>query len=278
MPYAKSGDAEIYFESTGAGPPILLIPGWTYPGWIWYKQIPELSKCRRLITVDLRGTGKSSKPDYPYTIEMMARDCIAVVREAGEESVHVAGLSMGGMVAIEMALIDPKAVRSLTLISTHHGGNIAPSPREVLRKLTALEPGDPREVKRERLKLAFSKSFISKHPEVLDEILDRYFSSETPYYAVCRQLQAVLKFNAERRLKEIRAPTLIVAGSEDIVVNPENSRMLLKKIPNSKLVVFKGAGHMLNVERAEDFNRLLLEFTGEVESNTVSYTPKVRFM
>lgn len=88
----------------------------------------------------------------------------------------------------------------------------------------------------------------------------------------------MLKFNAEKRLREIGAPTLIVAGSDDIVVNPENSRRLLRRIPNSKLVVFRGSGHMVNIERASDFNKLVLEFTGDVEKGSISLTPRIKLM
>src|SRR6478672_5180640 len=106
MPHAKSGDVSIYWEESGGGSgvPVLLLMGLGTDAHAWEKQAPVLGAKRRVIVVDNRGVGRSGKPPGPYTTAMLARDALAVLDAAGVERAHVVGLSLGGMIAQELAL------------------------------------------------------------------------------------------------------------------------------------------------------------------------------
>ena len=135
----------MYYETHGEGEPLLLIEGLGYSSWMWYKQIPELSKEYRVIVYDNRGVGRSAKPDSEYTIELMADDAASLLTALGVESAHVLGVSMGGYIAQELALRHPEKVRSLILAGTNRGeGNALNKNSSLLNgylKLWGLLPG-----------------------------------------------------------------------------------------------------------------------------------------
>ena len=132
MPYATIGDTNIYYETHGPpdAPPLVLIGGWASYRWIWFRQIPTLKAKYKCIVFDNRGSGRSSKPDIPYTMEMLAGDTVGLMKALNIENAHVLGISMGGMIAQQVAISNPEKVRSLILVSTHFGvsRNIPPPP------------------------------------------------------------------------------------------------------------------------------------------------------
>src|SRR5260370_4187765 len=122
MPFVENQEAKIYWDEQGHGSPVLLIMGLGYPSVMWYRTRPVLAPRYRTIVLDNRGVGRSGVPPGPYPIALMASDAAAVLDAAGIESVHVFGISMGGMIAQEFALQYPKRVRSLILGCTASGG------------------------------------------------------------------------------------------------------------------------------------------------------------
>src|ERR1700748_2689937 len=122
MPYVSNEGAELYWTSQGSGMPMLLIMGLSFTHEMWYRLLPTLTERYRVILFDNRGMGRSSVPNAPYSIPQMARDAAAVLKAAGASAAHVMGASMGGMIAQELALRQPKLVRSLILGCTTHSG------------------------------------------------------------------------------------------------------------------------------------------------------------
>lgn len=262
MPMAKIGDLTIHYQVRGLGEPLLLIMGYRGSGYMWGEELlTPLARYFRVITFDNRGTGKSDKPNAVYTLPMMAEDAAGLLQHLGIDRAHVFGVSMGGMIAQELALRYPKWVNRLILGCTHCGGahaTLAPLP--VLEKL--LTPPDmPREEAiRRQWPVMFAPDFVNNHPDFLDQMTERSLAHPTPFYSAIRHAMAIQRFNTYGRLGQIVAPTLVVSGSEDILVPPANSHLLADRISGATLELFQNAGHGFFWEYPEALVDLLSEF------------------
>jgi pimeloyl-ACP methyl ester carboxylesterase len=264
MPHTRVNGIELYYEVHGAGEPLLLIAGLGFGAWSWFRQLPDFSREFLTIAFDNRGAGLSEKPEGDYTIEMMAEDAAGLLRALNVERTHVLGHSMGGYIAQELALRHPDVVAKLVLVSTSFGGRnaVLMSAETAAQMRSELEvTGEEKErALRRGLVLRFSERFLAEHPEIIEEFLARRKAHLPPADAWQRQFAACLRFETESRLSALRAPTLILTGSDDPIVPPENSFRLARAIAGAHLVVFPGARHLVFIERAEDFNRLVIEF------------------
>ena len=287
---AELNDINIYYEIHGKGEPLLLIEGLGYSSWMWFKQIPELSKNYKVIVFDNRGVGRSDKPDSEYSIEMMADDTAALLKSLGVKSAHVLGVSMGGFIAQELALRHPDTIRSLILVSTGSGvensvprnslllngflkfWGLMPSMLELSGKGSA--PADtssygltPEKKIRYGLSTAFTPDYFKDNPDVIDRIVKWRVANPQPDYAWKRQFTAAVGFNSSNRVHEIKAPTLVVVGEEDRIVSPDSSKLLAERIPNSEFKLVKGTGHLLFIERASRFNKIALGFLDKLSKD-----------
>lgn len=267
MPHAQVNGVELYYEVHGTGEPLLLVAGLGFGVWSWFRQVPDLSQHFRVIAFDNRGAGLSEKPDCEYTIEMMAEDAVALLGALNVARAHVLGHSMGGYIAQEIALRHPDVVSKLILVSTSFGGEnaVLMSPETAAQMRSELEAEDREAALRRGLSLRFSDRFLAEHPEIVEEFLARRKAHLPPAYAWQRQFAACLRFETESRLNALQAPTLIVTGSEDPIVPSENSLRLVQAIPNARLMIFPGARHLVFIEQAEAFNRIVIEFLKERE-------------
>jgi pimeloyl-ACP methyl ester carboxylesterase len=261
MPTLRINDINAYHEIHGEGPPLLLIYGLAGRGRGFCYQIPELSNHFRTIVFDNRGVGESDQPEGPYSIAQMADDAAALLDALGIESAHVFGISMGGMIAQEFALRHPERLQRLALGCTHSGvSHCTPSPPWVTEIFKSL-PGKPREqVVRECIPFNFSPHTREHRPGLIEDFIPTMRDNLQPAYAYLLQLKAVYAFDAFDRLPLIAAPTLVLTGSDDVLIPPANSRQLADRIPNTELVEFGQAGHLFFVEQADDVNRELIRF------------------
>src|SRR6516164_521736 len=144
MPFTENQGTKIYWDEEGKGDPLLLIMGLGYPSIAWYRTRPVLAEEFRTIAFDNRGVGRSEMPPGPYPIPLMASDAAAVLDAAGVDSAHIFGISMGGMIAQEFALLYPKRVRSLILGCTAAGGPTAvraePETTQILKTRAGMTP------------------------------------------------------------------------------------------------------------------------------------------
>ncbi|HLE24323.1 MAG TPA: alpha/beta fold hydrolase [Thermodesulfobacteriota bacterium] len=287
----KVNDVNIYHEIHGEGKPLLLIEGLGYSSWMWFKQIPALSRKYKVIVFDNRGVGNTDKPDREYTMEIMADDAAGLLKALGIDSAHVLGVSMGGFIAQELALKYPDMVRGLVLVSTSFGGE-GSMPRgsnlwNTFVKLWGLMPDviefsnkgnvamplinslclTPKEKIRYGLSLAFTPEYFINHPGEIDRIVERRLADKQPSYAWKHQLIAGMNFYAADRVHRIKAPTLVITGSEDRVVPPERSKRLAEEVPNSRFITFEETGHLLFIERAEEFNEIVLSFLQQLSKD-----------
>lgn len=264
MPTVKVNDINLYYEINGEGSPLLLIYGLAGRGRGFCYQIPALSKQFRTITFDNRGVGETDQPREPYTIPQMADDAAALLDSLGVESAHVFGISMGGMIAQEFALRHPHRLKKLALGCTHSGTkHCTPSPRWVTDIFKSL-PGKPREqVARESIPFNFSPYTQQNHPDLIEEFLPVMRDNLQSGHAYRLQIDAIYGFDAYERLPQIKAPTLVLTGVDDVLIPPANSRSIKERISNSQLIEFENAGHLFFVERAGDVNSTLEAFFRE---------------
>lgn len=268
MGKARIGDIDIYYEVHGPtgrpqpeAEPLVLIMGLGANAASWEMQIPDFSLEYRVVAFDNRGSGRTDKPRTPYTIPQMADDTAGLMDHLGIESAHVFGMSMGGMIAQELALKCPQRVRSLVLGSTLAGGpNAVMAGPELIQQWAASAMLPIEQAMENGLRFLYSDEFIAKNKERLVKRALRLAHLQPPLQALHRQFMAVVGFNTYNRLHQIAAPTLVISGTADRIVPPENSRILAERIPGAKLVELPGMGHGFLAEAAKTANAAVLDF------------------
>jgi len=261
LPKLKANNIQLYYEEHGVGEPLLMIEGLGYATWMWYRQVSELSKEYRVIIFDNRGVGDSDKPDLPYTIDMMAADAAGVLQSLGIERAHILGVSMGGYIAQAFASNYPEMIHTLTLVCTSFGGpNAVPMPLSTFTAMTSVADLTPEQAILQGMSVAFGPDFWDNNQEEIKKMVGWRLARPTPRYAWQHQFNAVVQANLEDRARHIQAPTLIITGDADMVVPAENSQLLAKAIPGSRLVILPGSGHLPFIERAREFNQEVLTF------------------
>jgi len=264
MPKIKVNDISIYYEIRGEGEPLLLIMGIGGKTTQWRWQVDDLARDFQVITFDNRGAGNTDKPDIEYTMKMFADDTAGLIRALNIDKTHVFGISMGGMIALELVCQYPELVKSLILGCTTPGGKnsviLSSEAQEILisnRKLP-LE-----EFCRKMLPWAFSPQFLASNPDIAEQWVALQIENPTPDYSYQRQWEATMHHNTFRRLSQIKTPTLIITGSNDKLIPPQNSEIMAREIPGAKLVILKGTGHCFFVERAQETNQIIRDFIKE---------------
>ena len=246
MNEAKINGIKIHYREYGKGEPLLLIMGLSANVDWWGEEfLAPLAERFHVVAYDNRGAGRSDKPEGPYPIPLMAADAVGMMDHLGWESAHVMGASMGGMIAQELALEYPERVRRLVLLCTNCGGSEAvPASPEVLAMLYAPHKGMSEEdIARTSLYLLFPPRYMEENPEKMDEFVKDFLIAPIEPQCFVWQITGVTMWSCHSRLADLRHPTLIMAGSEDVLIPPENSRVLAEAIPNSQLVEIEGAGH-----------------------------------
>lgn len=264
MPFTTAPGFRMAYEMIGSGDPLLLINGLGSDRSEWLYQTPVFSPHFRVVTFDNRGAGESETPPGPYTTEQMAGDAAALLDHLGIDRADVLGVSLGGMIAQEVALRRPDRVRRLVLACTAPGGEGALRPSPGVLQAFVRSPGADREEEiRRALPFLYTDGYRRSHPERVEAFVRRRLAAETSPEGHSCQLAAAQTHSAWERLESIRAPTLVIAGEEDQVVPPENSRRIASRIPGAKLVLLPGAPHRFFAENAEAFNREVLSFLRE---------------
>lgn len=261
MPKVQVNGINLFYEIHGEGESLLLIYGLAGRGNGWKFQVEALSQRFRVITFDNRGVGDTDQPDEPYSIAQMADDAAGLLDSLGIETAYVFGISMGGMIAQEFALRHPHRVKKLALGCTHCGiTHCVPSPQWVTDIFKSL-PGKPREqVVRECIPINYSPHTQRHNPQLIESLIPLFVDNRQRLHGYLRQINAVYAFDAYDRLPQITAPTLIVTGADDVLIPPENSKLLAERIPRAQLIEFPQAGHLFFIEKAGEVNRAVQEF------------------
>ena len=265
MPVAHNRQIDIHWDESGSGDPLILIMGLGYTSEMWGRVAPALSDRYRTIVFDNRGVGRSSAAAGPYSIKDMADDTVAVLDAAGVEKAHVFGVSMGGMIAQEMALQHPGRVRSLILGATNCGGREAtPAAAEVIGILNARATMSPDEGVRSMVPFIYDASTPRSRVEEDLAIRLRTYPKPENYLA---QLRAILSWGSHSRLGEISVPTLIIHGESDALAPPANALILANAIPGASLAMLPDASHIFPTDQPDVSIQTVLSFLNGVQSD-----------
>lgn len=255
---AYNGDIVLAWEETGSGSPVLLIHGLGYARWGWEPLLPLLAERHRVISFDNRGIGESSVPPGPYTAEMMAGDAVAVLDAAGVESAHVVGTSLGGMIAQELALAHPARVDRLVLIATTPGAPAGhPMPEVTVRLLTEAPQLDPEVALRRFVENALGPD---PDPELVERIQAHRLARPQDPAGWAAQAAAGTGYTGGERARDIAAPTLVVTGTADRVVDPANADLLAEMIPDARFEKVADGGHLVFWEHPALVAELINDF------------------
>ncbi len=251
----------MYYEEHGAGFPLLLINGLGSDHVEWLHQVHVFSRRFRTIAFDNRGAGDSDSPAGPYTTARMADDAAALLSEIGVGRAHVLGASLGGMIAQELALRHAKLVDRIVLACTSPGGEGSARPSPAALAAFVRSPGGDREAElRRMIPFLYTERFCLEYPGEVEAFISRRLSRPGSPEGYAAQLAAAVGHSAWKRLGEIVALTLVIAGSGDRLVPPVNSERIAQRIPGAKLVVLPGRPHRLFAEDPDAFNREVLAF------------------
>jgi len=241
----------MFYEETGGGEPLILIMGFGGDHLAWAFQVRALAEHYRVVTFDNRGAGQSDAPEPPYTIRTMADDTAGLIAALGIERAHVVGVSMGGMIAQELALAYPGRVRSL-----HLGCTTARPDTHMRAALT------PDALVRALMLWLFSYRTYDERPEFVEAVIQTALANPFPQSLTgfLGQTAAIEHHDTLARLPGIHCPTLVSVAEDDILVPPRFSRELVARIPGAALRAVVGAGHVYFWEQADAFNALCLDF------------------
>jgi pimeloyl-ACP methyl ester carboxylesterase len=260
MPVAQRAAHTIHYEEIGdpSAPPLLLIMGMGLSSRAWESLPTRLSERFRVVVFDNRGTGRSGRRGWMYRMRDLADDAVTVLDAVQVSQANVFGISMGGMIAQELAIRHPYRVRRLALGATFASWlrGDKPSLRTAFDLLLLIL--QRQRVPAERLgRLLVSREFHQANPTRALEWIAR--SGRAEIRCAAAQVAAIVGHATLRRLEQIRAPTLVITGDADWLVPPRNSEVLAAGIPDARLRILRGAGHVFPLEREEETVRALTE-------------------
>jgi pimeloyl-ACP methyl ester carboxylesterase len=268
--FLEHGGCRLAYRIRGEGPPVLFIQGVGVHGNGWYLQTGALAAHFRCLSFDNRGLGQSQPLGMPLSVERMAEDVEALLDNQGWPSAHLVGHSLGGVVALHLALVAPGRVRSLSLLCTVARGRDATQlswPMLSIGMRSSL--GTPRLRRRAFLELVmppdiFAHSDRDELAARLEPIFGRDLARQPPI--VMKQLSALRAYDATPRLADLaKTPTLVVSAGHDLIAPPRCGRALAAGIPGARYVEFSEASHGLMIQCADEINALLHEHLAQAE-------------
>lgn len=265
MAFTSRDGVRLHWEERGEGTPLLLVMGATYSGEMWYPAIPDLATRHRVIWFDNRGTGRSESTRVA-SISDMAQDALAVLDAAGVERAHVYGVSLGGVVVLQLALEAPERVLSLVLGCTGILTDDKPRAPKALNLLLRLPKSVKLALGRSGYGSAASAERIAKDQEVLR-------AEVTVLQSLIAQQDALRAYSVSReQVATLTMPALVLHGTQDRLVRLAWGQELAEVLPHSRLVTYEGAGHNYLVAAGDRANADVLEFLADVDARAVDPT------
>jgi len=261
MPSVDASGTELYYERAGEGEPLLLIQGMSATHLAWGRQfLDDLEQSFDCIIFDNRGMGNSGRAELPFTIADLAADAAGLLDALELDTVHVVGISMGGMIAQELALAHPERIRTLTIGASYCGGPngslMAPEDLQMLG--AAYASGEPEQVFRAMWEINLSPGFREDDSRFV-AFAEMGSTLPAPQPVVLQQMQACGAHDTHERLGQISLPTLVIHGDVDRLLGHDNGREIAALIPDSRLATLEGIGHMFWWEQPQRSAELIRE-------------------
>jgi pimeloyl-ACP methyl ester carboxylesterase len=257
MPHASNGDVSIYYEAYGEGRPIVLIHANPFDHRLWLYQIPRFASMFRTIAIDIRGYGRSSKPETPFSLREMADDVLAVCRQEEIDRAIFAGVSVGSGMAMLIGLDNPEMVDALVLVGGSSGGSADPE-----RIINGYSAPDFVPFYAQHLISVVSPAFAQS---TLGRWLLDLFLADAPHLSgrsIAQNFRARNACNMKERLPLMSRPTLVVNGEHDPSLR--EGRISASLIPGAVHAMIPGAGHACNIEDPAAFDAAVLPFLGKL--------------
>ncbi len=263
MPNAIINGVDLYYESHGEGIPLLLVAGLASDSQSWQPILAELSRSYNVIIFDNRGAGRTKPQDVETSIQLMADDCIGLIKHLGLKSVNLLGHSMGGFVALDCAIRYPQYISNLILAAS--SAFISERNNELFHDwISYLENGMKTELWfRNMFYWIFTKRFFKNEREldVAVQLAIEYPFPQTKT-AFRNQVNAIKEFNCLNDLAGIQLKTMVICGKEDLLITPEDSSETLGRIPGVRFSYVDHAAHAIHMEKPKEFANLIRLFLG----------------
>ncbi len=264
MPTARVHNIKLDYDLAGSGEPLVLIHGAQSDRSVFDSLLPAFTERFQVLSFDQRGVGGSSKPDVPYSIAMIADDTAALMEAVGTPRAHVFGVSMGGMIAQELALRHPDRVRTLVIgCSTAGGPHAIGLEDDASRAAYSTEDLPAPERARALAETIFTRGYLDAHPEVVASLTAAREKNPLEPAPFARRMQATLAHDTYDRLPKISCPTLVITGKDDAIISWQNSKLIAERLPDVRLVLLEPAGHGFWIEQRERTLEALHSFWGE---------------
>jgi 3-oxoadipate enol-lactonase len=261
MPSVDAAGTELHYLRAGEGEPLLLIQGMSATHLAWGRPfLDELERRFEVIVFDNRGMGHSGQAELPFTIADLAADTAGLLDALELKSAHVVGISMGGMIAQELALTHPERIRTLTIGASYCGGpnGTLMAPEDLQMLGTAYASGVPERVFRAMWEINLSPDFRAEDSRFA-AFAEMGSSLPAPQPVVLQQMQACAAHNTHKRLGQIELPTLVIHGDADRLLGYDNGRQIAAAIPGARLETLEGVGHMFWWEQPQRSAELIRE-------------------
>jgi 3-oxoadipate enol-lactonase len=264
MPTTQVGSHTVYYDDFGAGHPVLFMSGLGGTRLGWWKQLEPFAAKFRVVNMDNRDAGDSALGAGPYTIADMSEDAAGVIQNLNLGRTHVVGISMGGMIALELAIRHPELVDKLVLVGTTAGGPSGVNAKPETAALLMRAGDESLETRTRRTFTAIAgEGHMAAHPEDLDHIVNNSLARPMSLESYRRQLEACMTHwskGVADQLSRITAPTLVAHGDCDPLIPYANGQYLAAHIRGARLITFPGVGHVSMIESPERFNREVIRF------------------
>ncbi len=268
MPTAKINGLNFGYDVHGNGEPLILLTGLGGDRKSWFFQINDLKEIFQVLTCDSRGIGATDVPDKPFTIKTMADDIICLMNHLNIDRAHILGISMGGMIAQEIAINYPERVNKLILVSTYLAGEEMANVTTDMQKILGLGPDfskdDANEVDIEEfMQQVAALSFNTEKYRRIFIPMSQQYLKRMGVKGFNMQLEAASGCTTIDRIHTIKSSTLVMVGTGDRIVPPCSSEKIADKIPNAKLVMIEDGSHAMNLEISDRFNKEIINFLAD---------------
>lgn len=265
MPKALVNGVHLDYVDEGEGDAVVLMHAHGWSQQFWAPQVEEYSQKYRVVAASCRGHGDSEKPHTPYSIEGFADDHLELCDQLGIERAHLIGTSMGGCLAMIMALKRPQFVRSMVLIGTWASAD--PTFHKYHHETIALldQPDGLEVYAKRRIPIIYSQSFIDRRPEFIASEHGRVTSLDPK--AIQLTSAAFLDYDIVNDISAITAPTLVLVGGDDRLDPPHLSHEIRERIKGSTFLEIGGSGHLPSLELPERFDWIVLDWLSRHSGN-----------